>query len=118
MDKAPTSYRIAAFFMLVSAVLHMFAFTVGGLSTAALMLIPIGVIYLLIAAGLNRGKRWLAWITFFVAGIGGSIALGLSFGAGPVPSWWYLGITAADWIAAIALFGALWRSATPSPELP
>lgn len=111
-------YRPAAVFVLITSVLHMFAFTVGGLSTAALILIPGGVIYLLIAAGLNRNKRWLAWLTFFLTGIGGSIALAASFGAYPVPSWWYLGIMTADWIAAVLLFAALWRPAQLSAELP
>lgn len=113
----PASYRLAAVFVLISAALHFFAFTVGGLSTAALVLIPFGVVYLLIAAGLNRGKRWLAWLSFFVMGIGGSIALGLSYGNGPVPDWWYLAITLTDWAAALWLFVALWQSA-PSAEMP
>lgn len=110
-------YRLAAVFVLISAALHFFSFTVGGLSTQALVLIPFGVIYLLIAAGLNRGKRWLAWLSFFVMGIGGSIALGLSFGSGPVPGWWYLAISCADFAAALWLFVALWRQA-PSAEMP
>lgn len=114
----PAPYRLAAVFVLISAVLHMFAFTVGGLSTAALILIPGGVIYLLIAAGLNRGKRWVAWLAFFLTGIGGSVALGLSFNTDPVPAWWYLAIMAADWAATLALFAGLWRAAPTSPELP
>lgn len=118
MEKAPTFYRLAAFFVLISAVLHLLAFTVGGVGTVPLLLIPVGVLYLLIAAGLNRGKRWLAWIAFFVMGIGGSVALALSFGAGPVPGWWYLGITAADWCAALLLFAGLWRAADPVPNMP
>lgn len=113
----PAPYRLAAVFVLISAVLHFFSFTVGGLSTAALVLIPFGVIYLLIAAGLNRGKRWLAWISFFVMGLGGAIALGLSFGNTPVPGWWYMAIALADGAAALWLFVALWRPA-PSPEMP
>ena len=111
-------YRPAAVFVLIGAVLQMFAFTVGGLSTAALTVIPCGVSYLLIAAGLNRNKRWLAWLTFFVTGIAGSTALAMSFGGSAMPAWWCLALMSANWIATLLLFSALWRPAPDTAELP
>ena len=103
-------YQVGATFFLVSAVLHIFAFVVGGFTNDALRLIPIGIVYLGIAYMLMRGSRLTAYIAFVVALVGGIISLFFSFGIAPVPGWWWLLILIADWIAAVGLFLALWRN--------
>ena len=109
-------YRFAALFILISAALHIFAFIVGGFSAQALGLIPIGLVYVAIAFGLSRGWRWLAYIAFLVMMIGGTAAMGQLWAVSPVPQWWTIAITTANWLAAAALFVALWRPA-PSTEV-
>lgn len=103
-------YRIGAFFIAISAILHILAFLVGGFSSAVLMLIPIGVIYLGLAYGLLSGWRWMAYLTFLIALIGSIVAFGSSMGSGAIPSWWWLLIVAADLGAAFCLFTVLWRN--------
>ena len=107
-------YRIGAIFFLISGLLHVLAFLVGGFSSDATRLIPIGVIYGLIAFGLFQGWRWLAYAAFLIALIGSIAALAFSLGTGAVPTWWWIAILIADVLAAIGLFGALWR-ARPLP---
>jgi disulfide bond formation protein DsbB len=103
-------YGSGAFFILISAVLHLIACVFSGFSTEALILIPVGLIYLAISAGLTRGMRWLAYIAFFIMAIGGIYLLAGLWSASTIPLWIRLGIIASDWIAAAALFVALWRA--------
>ena len=71
-------------------------------------MLVIGLVYAAIAFGLRKEWRWLAWITFFVM-LAGMIAAYAGAGTG-LHGWWYLAIALIDLVAAILLFGALWRS--------
>ena len=104
-------YRFGALFILISAALHLLAFVAGGFSAEALQLIPIGLAYVAIAFGLARSRRWVAYVAFLVMMIGGTVALSYLWTAWAVPQWWTIAIIMADWLAAAALFVALWRPA-------
>ncbi len=104
-------YRSGAFFILVSALLNIFAFVAGGFTSDALMLLPVGFFYIAVGYGLLRGWRWLAYVTFFLVMIGGILALAAIWSASAVPGWWYALIVVSDWLSAAALFPALWRAA-------
>ncbi|MGR3343828.1 MAG: hypothetical protein ACU0DI_11480 [Paracoccaceae bacterium] len=104
-------YRNGALFILISALLNIFAFVVGGFTSNALMLLPVGFFYTAIGYGLLRGWRWLAYVTFFLVMIGGILALAAIWSASTVPGWWYALIVGSDWLSAAALFPALWRAA-------
>ena len=101
---------LAIWFLLGSALLHILAPLVGGLSFEALGLLFFGIVYALASIGLNRGWRWLAWLTFLVMLFGGIAALGFASGPSLVPAWWYTLIVIADWCCAAMLFGYLWKS--------
>ena len=103
-------FRTANVFLLASAILHIFAFLVGGFSGEALGLIVPGLVYLAVAYGLSRGLRWLAYLAFFGVAIGAMIAIAQIWAPGPVPGWWYILIVVADFLCVAALFAALWRS--------
>lgn len=107
-------FRTGIFFLLISAALHLLAFIVGGFSSDALTLFPFGILFIGLAMGLARGWRWLAHLVFLGLIIGGIIAITFVWSPSTVPSWWYTAIIIADWLAAAALFAALWRS----PEVP
>ena len=102
-------FSIAVIFVLISAVLHIVAPLFGGMTPDATGLVAFGIFWLAIAWGLNQGWRWLAYIAFIAALIGGSAAVALYVGWSTVPGWIYLGIIVADWLAAAALFVTLWR---------
>lgn len=100
---------MANIFLLASAFLHIFTFLVGGFSGEALGLIVPGLIFLVVAYGLSRGLRWLAYIAFFGVAIGAIVVIAQIWPPGPVPGWWYTLIVVADILCVAALFVALWR---------
>ena len=104
-------YRVGAFFLLISAALHILAPLVGGFSSPVPIFVGVGLVYVVIALGRYRGWRWLAYIAFLVMMIGGIIALSALWSPSAIPSWWTVLIIAADWLGAAALFAALWRAA-------
>ncbi|MEL7114499.1 MAG: hypothetical protein AAGP08_02735 [Pseudomonadota bacterium] len=110
-------YRVGAVFVAASAVLHLIAPIFGGFAPEALTLFVVGLVYLAIAYGLMLGWRWLAYVTFLLMMAGSVIAIASIWSPGPVPSWVYIGIVVADWLAALSLFFALWRNA-PAKQAP
>jgi len=82
----------------------------AGMSDDVMMLLPLGIVYLLLALGLSRGWRWLAYIAFIILLIGAVFAFAYSFGVTSVPGWLHGAIALFDLLALLALFGALWRS--------
>jgi hypothetical protein len=99
-------YHSAALLLWLAAALHAAAPILGAPTG---YLIWAGL-YALLAMGLMRGMRWVSYIAFLVAGIGGGIMLGWYWVAFGLFQWWSLLATAICWIAAIALFGALWHA--------
>lgn len=79
-----------------------------------------GIFYLLFAVvsfalgyGLLLGWRWLAHLTFLVAMIAGIVAMGDIWHARPLSGWLSVGVVVSCWLAAAALFLALWA---PKPS--
>jgi hypothetical protein len=109
MMDAKGPFRIGALFVGLSGIVHILALFVSGFDADALILIPAGVLYIGFAYGLLRGHRWLAYLVFLVMMVGSLIALSAAWSTPGVPTWIYLSIVALDWLAVLALFGALWR---------
>ena len=110
MPLLPLFYRIAAGLMVLNALLHLLVFIpAGGLSLTAQLLVPAGFVYLLLAWGLWQQSRWIAWVQFFVALIGGLIA----FAFKPMlalPDIWVWAIIVLDVDVAILMLLILWPS--------
>lgn len=102
-----------ALFVLTSAALHLLAPLAGTFSAEAFLLVPFGCLCLLLAAGLTRRMRWVAWLSFFVMGIACIVTIGQFWQPSRLPAWWWTLILIADALAVLALFAALWR---PAPE--
>lgn len=113
MFNTSKSLGFAALFIFVSAALHILAPVAGGLTSEALSLVPAGIVLALLALGLLRGMRWLAWLAFFVMLGAGIVALGYAAAVTWVPTWWYVAIVAADWLAAAMLLAHLWWPKPP-----
>ena len=96
----------AAILVLISAALHVAGFVLGGFAPLFLLFPP--VLYVALAAGLARGKLWVAWIALIcmLGGAAGSIVE--LFNPSSVPVWVFQAILALDFAAALALFGAIW----------
>ena len=109
MFRMNNEFSMAAITILVSAILHIVVIVISTNDFLAPMLAG-AVGWFLIGAGLQRGWRWLAHIAFLCAMIGGVVAMGYAMGQSGVVSYTFWGIVLADWIGAVLLFVALWRS--------
>ncbi len=107
MVKSP--FRVAALFLLLSAVLHLVVIAVSGGGFLMPMIVG-AIMWFVIGAGLQRGLRWLAYVAFLLAMIGGVYAMGVGMGQTGLTQMALFGIMGADWIAAVLLFGALWKA--------
>lgn len=102
-------FRMAALVLLVSALLHLVVIAVSG---GAFLMPMIGgaIMWFVIGAGLQRGMRWLAYIAFLLAMIGGVYVMGTGMGQTGLTQMALFGVMAADWIAVVLLFGTLWKA--------
>lgn len=116
MTDARGPYRGGALFVGVSGVLHFVAPLVTGFASETLFLIPAGVLYLAISYALLRGSRLMAYIAFLLMMIGSCIAIASIWTPPAAFGWVMAGIAVADWLAAIALFVALWRNKPVAAE--
>lgn len=104
------TYRISAILMTLVALLYLVAIVLGGISTLTLVVTAAGLVYLAMVTGLNRGKRWVAWVAFFTTGLGVSFALSQLWTVGGLPAWWSMVALGLNGLAVIGLFAALWRA--------
>lgn len=102
-------FRMAAVLLLVSAALHLVVIAVSGGEFLVPMIVG-AVMWFMVGAGLQRRMRWLAYIAFLLAMIGGVYAMGTGMGQTGLTQMALFGIMAADWMAAVLLFVALWKS--------
>lgn len=101
--------RNAGYIILISAALHVAGVAMAGFSGESLsLLIPVAI-YLLLFAGLARGMMGVAWIAL-IAMLGGAAgAIVELYSVSVLPEWALWGILGADLVAAVLLFGAIWR---------
>ena len=114
MIKFKGPFASAALFVTISAVLHILAFIVGGFNGDAVQMMIIGIVAFIIAMGLNQGWRWLGYLSFIAAAVGGIVAIYYAFGGSSIPGWWFVLIAAVDFIVVILLFLALWKDPQPN----
>ncbi|MEJ8561874.1 hypothetical protein QTO30_12060 [Yoonia sp. GPGPB17] len=110
MTKASGAMRWGAVFVGISAGLHVLALFVSGFSSEAMRLLPVALVYAVLAYGVLRGWRLLAYAVFLVMLIGTSFAVLGIWASGDVPQWIYSSIAASNILAAAALFAALWKA--------
>lgn len=102
-------YKTAGSLAFLSAALHVVGLVAGGWASDALGLVVGAAIWLVLGAGLMRDLRWVAYVTFLFAIFGAIYSLSAAVSAAPglvQTIWW--GITAADALVVLSLFGALW----------
>ena len=110
MSESVFSLKFAALPVAISALLHLFAFVPDGVTASSAAMLLIGIIYLLLAMGLRRNLRWVAWLTFLVMTFG-AVAAYMVSGGSALHNAWFLAIALIDCVAAMVLFVCLWRPA-------
>lgn len=110
MTRKKGAMRWAGMFFFGTAILHVLALILGGFSEALTQHLVAGVIAVVCGFGLVRGQRWLGYLAFLWAFIAAIWAIGGIWSPGDVPGWLYACVTAANLIAAFALFLSLWRA--------
>lgn len=100
--------RQGGYFLLASAGLHVIGWALSGFSSITLFLLFPAGLYILLFAGLARSLMWVAWIAFCCMVIGAAGTFAELYRASAVPDWVFWGIIAADLIAAMLLFAAIW----------
>lgn len=98
------SLKLAGQFVILSGLFHFVAAIFGD----TLIMVGIGVLYVLIGMGLTRNMRWLGNFAFLIIIFGAVLAYGM-LNAVPPPTWVTWAIIAADVLAALNLFIAIWR---------
>jgi len=100
-------YKMAGIFLIISGLLHIPMFLVGGFTGKSIQMAIVGVVWVLLGLGLRRQMKYLACVVFALMLVG--IIVGLtSLNTGPVPNaWWWL-IILADLLTAIFLFRIIW----------
>lgn len=101
--------KLAAAFLALSGLLHLLLAPASGFSTGALLMFPVGPAYILMAEGLRRGWRWLAYVVFATLVVGVNVAYAAIGGEGATGMIW-IAILLADLVCAASLFVALWRA--------
>ena len=110
-SRTVSNYNIAGLFLIISGILHIPMFLVGGISQKAIGLAVIGILWIVLGIGLRRQKTYLPCLVYVLM-LFGVIASLASLNAGPVPNWWWWLIFLADLIAAIFLFRIIWSRRT------
>ena len=100
--------RMAAVLMLLIGGLHAVAAVIAGVMAAGLAGVLPTVAAMIVAAGLVRGWRWLAWLAMLGAIVAIGAVLG-RVGAGPVPDILHYLLLAAYAVFVVLTFAALWQ---------
>ena len=103
-------FHIAAVLLGVSAALCLAGLALSGFASEGLSLLMAVLVFGLFIWGLARGWRWFAYLAFFFSAIAGIGALSQVWSVNDVPSWIYVGILVASWLASALIFAGLWRS--------
>lgn len=101
------TYNAAGLFFIISGLLHLPLFLWAGTSPFAIQMAITGLIWIMIGFGLRWRIPLLPYLAFLLMLVG-LVYVFVVLGFGPVPSWWWLLIGAADLLAALCLFRLIW----------
>jgi uncharacterized membrane protein (DUF2068 family) len=108
MPLLPLFYRIAAVLMVLNAALHALTFIPNaGFNRTAQLLMPFAPLYLLLAWGLWRQSRTVAWLQFFMALFGAVLAY-LFMPLFALPEVWAWALVVLDIDIAVLMLLILW----------
>ena len=108
MPLLPLFYRIAAVLMVLNAALHALTFIPdAGFNRTAQLLMPFAPLYLLLAWGLWRQSRTVAWLQFFMALFGAVLAF-LFMPLFALPEVWAWALVVLDIDIAVLMLLILW----------
>lgn len=104
----------AASLLIFSAALHVGGVAAAGFAPGLVTALVLAAILILLAAGLSRGIRGVAWLTFVVLMFAVAWSVAQLFGPAPVPVWAAWGILGVNVVAALMVFAEIWRGREPA----
>lgn len=105
-------YKLASLTLFLSALVQLATTVAGNFASSVLVYVPFGIMFLLLAIGLFKHKRWAAWLSFLLLLIGVSLAIA-GFNTYTVPNVFYYIMLLLNIAALMALFVTLWRHSHP-----
>ena len=114
MSQPTVIFKLAAIAALAIAALHFAASAMAGFPPDTLPVIITGGLWLLFAAGLRTGKRWLAYLAFVFSIVSGLVhyaQFGAQFGsASTIAFWLSVAMLAVTLVLTVFLFIVIWRN--------
>jgi len=106
-ERMGNNYKTAGLFLIISGLLYLPMFLMGGLTQKTIQMFVVGLIWVALGVGLRRKVRFLPCLVYVLM-LAGMVAALTGLNAGPVPNWWWWLIFLADLIAAFFLFRIIW----------
>ncbi|MEO0809543.1 MAG: hypothetical protein AAFW82_02680 [Pseudomonadota bacterium] len=100
--------RLAGLFAAISGLFHLLVPLVSSAVQGIIFPICVGLLWLLIAFGLSRNLRWVAWLAFYVAMADAIAALYLMVSITAGPDWLYAALCVSATFVAVMIFRVLW----------
>jgi len=107
IEQTGKNYKNAGLFLIISGLLHIPMFILGGLTPKTIQMMVVGVIWIGLGILLRRQTKYIACLCYVLMLVGMIAAL-TGLNDGPVPNWWWWLIFIADFVAAFFLFRVIW----------
>lgn len=106
-DRTTSNYNNAGLFLIISGILHIPMFLVGGFTAKTIQMFIVGLLWIGLGVGLRRQLKFLPCLVYVLM-LSGIVAAITGLNVGPVPNWWWCLIFIADLLAALVLFRLIW----------
>ncbi|WP_136660117.1 hypothetical protein [Nitratireductor sp. XY-223] len=113
MQAFPGGLRLAGRLLIITGILHCLAWIVSGWSGDTMRLIPFGLVYIALGAGLFYRIRTIRYLAFIVTLVG-IVAAYISLGSAAVAVWLVWVFIAIDLVVLAILIASIWRGRQPA----
>lgn len=102
-------FGFAGLVLLNTAALYGVAFVMSGFAAQGVQLVIIAMLLLVLAFGVLRRVRAIAWLTFLILLVAIVLIYGMTGPAAIAPNWLLYAIVLADFVGLMCLFLLLWQ---------
>ena len=113
MQAFPGALRLGGQLLIANGILHCIAWIVSGWSGDTMQLIPVGLVYIALGAGLYYRIRTIRYLAFIVTLVG-VLAAYIALGSAAVAVWLMWVFIAIDLAVLAILIASIWRGRQPA----